>query len=172
MNTIPYSKFKHGQRVTCEIEGKTIKDAKISIEVLNGSIYVCQNIKKGQRADDFLGYQHSWKIVYENEDFYDGKEQVENLQFLPRTLDDLEEGDVLICKDGQKKTVLGICGKVYMLSVDYDQDYVDAGFTLQEIKSRGYTLKQEESEEEITELTLEDVAKLANVPVEKLRIKD
>ena len=99
MKKIPYEKFKHGQRVTCEIGGETIKDAKISIEVPYGSIYVCQNRKKGQRADDLLGYQHSWKIVYKNEEFYDGKEQVENLQFLPRTLDDLEEGDIVVDAD-------------------------------------------------------------------------
>lgn len=46
MKTIPYSKFKHGQRVTCEIEGEKIDDARISI-TRNGDVYLCQNIVQG-----------------------------------------------------------------------------------------------------------------------------
>lgn len=172
MRTIPYSKFKHGQRVTCEIDGVKINDAKISID-LDGTVYICQNVKEGSIAENKFDYQYSFSIA---DPIYDLTENarscLQNLKFLPRTLDDLEEGDVIVCKYGAERKVLGICGEVYFLSLCDNFNSGPDAVTISEMKGYGYTLKQEELEEEITELTLADVAKLANVSVEKLRIKD
>ena len=57
----------HGMRVTCEIEGKKITDAKISKEG-DGSFYICQNKKEGVTAENKLGYNYSWCIVSESPD--------------------------------------------------------------------------------------------------------
>ena len=173
MKTIPYNKFKHGQRVICDIAGTKIDDARISID-RDGRLYVCQNIKKGGVAYNKLSYKYSWYLLSKNDDYYDGREEVANLKFFPRTLDTLEEGDVLLDPDGCKFMVLGICGKVYFLSEE--NDFSRAAYypcTLEELKE-DYTLKQEEveQEEQIQELTLEEIADKMGIPVEKLRIKD
>ena len=52
--------FKHREAVTCTIEGKPIKNAKISIEGAN--VFICQNIKSGAVAHNRLGYRYSWII--------------------------------------------------------------------------------------------------------------
>ena len=44
--------FKHNQKVTCEIDGKKITDAKISIDK-DGTPYICQNEKDGVTADNY-----------------------------------------------------------------------------------------------------------------------
>jgi hypothetical protein len=175
MKTIPYNKFKHDQRVTCEINGVKIDDAKISIDN-DGMIYICQNYVDGGTTINKLGYKFTYytSISEESDDLDDRVYRIKNIHFLPRTLDDLEEGDVLVdvAGDGYEKTVLGVCGKVFFLSQTFSHESFDTGYTVEDLKIYGWTIKQEQQEEEITELTLEDVAKLANVPVEKLRIKD
>lgn len=50
--------LKHGTRVTCEIEGTKIDDAKIAIE--NERYFICQNLEEGSEVEDKLGYKYSW----------------------------------------------------------------------------------------------------------------
>ena len=54
-------KLIHGMKVTCEIEGKKITDAKISKDA-NGSFFICQDKKRGTGAENKLGYKYSWEI--------------------------------------------------------------------------------------------------------------
>ena len=61
-HTIP---FKHGERVTCYIQGKFIEDAMVSINE-TGEVFICQNKKCGQPASDKLGYKCSWAIFQPN----------------------------------------------------------------------------------------------------------
>ena len=56
------SQMKHGVSVQCKINGEFIDDAKISVG--DPHIYICQNIKCGDTADDKLGYSCSWSTVY------------------------------------------------------------------------------------------------------------
>lgn len=151
MKTIPYNKFKHGQRVTCEINGVKIDDAKISVGK-NGLIYLCSNSKSGDNnADEKLGYKYSYSFLMKDHDFNQHSninEVIENLQFLPRTIDDIQEGDVVLDKFKKEITVLGICGKLICFSA---RDYpLRAGscYTVEEMKEYGYTLKQDIEEEE------------------------
>lgn len=147
MKNIPYEKFKHGQRVTCEIRGLKITDAKISIDS-DGTAYICQNIANGVRAEDKLGYRMGWTIN-RAEYYKDGDNSITNLQLFPRTIDDLEEGDVVVDTDGCEQKVLGICGNVYFLSEENEFTKVDEYYyTTQELEDNGYTLKQEECEQE------------------------
>lgn len=150
MQTIPYEKFKHGQRVTCEIDGVKIDDAKISIGK-NGLIYLCSNSKSGDNnADEKLGYKYSYSFLTKNQNYEETDYRtLKNLHFLDRTLDDLEEGDVLVDENGDEQKVLGICGNVYFLSEENEFTKVDEYYyTTQELEDNGYTLKQEEEEEE------------------------
>ena len=54
----------HGRKVTCEIKGIKIEDAKIAVE--EDYVFVCQNEKDGLNADDKLGYDYSLPISRED----------------------------------------------------------------------------------------------------------
>lgn len=55
-------KLKHGMRVTCTIEGRPIKMAKISINRETREVWICQNIINGNEAPDKLGFIYSWSV--------------------------------------------------------------------------------------------------------------
>ncbi len=50
----------HGKRVTCEIDGEYIDDAKIVVEA--DRIYVCQNKRLGSSPKNKVGYEKGWCI--------------------------------------------------------------------------------------------------------------
>lgn len=90
----------------------------------------------------------------------------------PRTIKDgLQYGDI-IENDTHTRKVLGICGDVYLMSYDNDNDLYNTGYTLIELINKGYILKQPEETKEIVELTIEDIAKLKGVDPSTIRVKD
>jgi hypothetical protein len=52
--------FRHGDKVTCIMDGTVITDAKISVN--DGMFFICQNHRNGDAAADLLGYKHSWSL--------------------------------------------------------------------------------------------------------------
>jgi len=108
-------KLLHGTKVTCEIEGKKITDAKISKEG-DGSFYICQNKKEGVTAENKLGYNYSWCIVSGSPDDLK-RYSVTNLKPVKDISDisNYEVGDILVDEDGDKHKVLGICGLAVIL---------------------------------------------------------
>lgn len=168
MKTIPYNKFRHGQRVTCEIDGVKIDDAKISIGK-NGLIYLCSNSKSGDNnADEKLGYKYSYSFLMKDRDFNqygDINEVIENLHFLDRTIDDLEEGDIVVDSEGIEKTIVGICGQIVFLS---NRKEIVSYWLLSNMKSR-FTLKQ--GKEEWTETLIRDFPVFITKDEEKMKYK-
>lgn len=82
-----------------------------------------------------------------------------------------KEGDVLVEGNGQEIKILGVCGQVYFISEE--DDFVNAdddNYTEAWLDNYGYNLKADAPD--LTTLTLEDVAKMAGVDVDNLRIKD
>ena len=80
-----------------------------------------------------------------------------------------KEGDILVDCFGNKSKILGVCGLVYFKSYD-NNDFTKCstcGYTQEELDIAGYTLFTE-PEEKV--LTMDEVAKLAGVPVDKLKI--
>lgn len=94
----------------------------------------------------------------------------DDMQLRNKSLDNLEVGDVLVDCARYERTVLAIVGKLVALSQGNRPETHYEWYTVAELKETSYKLK--DSEEEITELTLEEVAELKGIPVEKLRIKD
>ena len=131
--------FKHGDRVTCEIDGIKITDARISINE-DGTPYICQNIKDGARADDKLGYKYSWAFCkgFTNYD-------VTNLKLEgPKQLEDIEVGDVLL-RGGTEYTVLMRSSEVVVVGLERDYGFAASGnYTIDELRHSGCTVKQEE----------------------------
>ena len=65
MKLTKYSQLKHGMRVRCEIYGKQVDDAKISIDK-SGPAFVCQNEEDGMHAEDKLGYKYSLPLAWKD----------------------------------------------------------------------------------------------------------
>lgn len=167
---IPYSAFKHGQRCTCEIDGKKVSDARINIDP-HGDVYIVQEGK-----DRIC-------ISTENGTYFDSSKEedyfVANLVLLPRTIEDVEEGDITINEDGDERKVLGRCGQVVFLSkVDKFQYLSQELCTITELKGYGWTIKQDTPLKDVEhigksyEFTMQEVADKFGVPVERLRIKE
>ena len=143
--------FRHNQKVTCEIYGTKITDAKISINE-DGTPYICQNEKDGTCAEDRLGYEYSWQL---NKDFTN--DNVTNLKPFNKTIRDVEIGDILI-RDGEEQMVLDVREKIIGLSEYYDFNSFCNFYAFEELERYGYKLK-DEPEEKIEELTVEQVCK-------------
>jgi hypothetical protein len=57
--------FQTGDRITCNIHGYTITDAKIFINCASGNsvdCFLCQNEVNGNTSPDLLGYEYSYEI--------------------------------------------------------------------------------------------------------------
>lgn len=123
------------------------------------------------------GYYNKGDLCYDNEDdLYYGIDfkgcYAKRLKLCVKTLDNLEVGDIVIDNEGLEHKVHALVGLLVFISEFDNFNIASTYFTIEELKEKEYTVKQNETVEDITELTLEDVAKLANVSVDKLRIKD
>lgn len=154
MQTIPYSKFKHGQRVTYDFYGTKVSDGKIVKK--NGMVYL---------------YPLDIMLCTINTDYLEATSTIKNIKFLDRTLDDLEEGDVLVHQYGGPRKILGKCGEVYFLSEHDDFSFFDVTMTMSDIKFHNYTLKQEEPEEENLVYTTEYPAIFVSENEDKISYK-
>lgn len=129
--------FKHGDKVTCYIDGVYIDDAKISIDD-TGLMHLCQSKLWSDRfvstADDNLGYTYS--CLAESNIVTDLK-----LARTEITWDNLQEGDVIIHIDGDEDLVRGICGSIIFLSPVEDKNYV-RGYYAKEELMEGCIIKQ------------------------------
>ena len=153
--------MKHNQKVTCEINGTKITDARISINK-DGSPFICQNEKSGARANNKLGYNYSWML---NKDFTNIN--VINLRPAGKDWDTLQIGDE-IGHRYEKRTILGVCGRVIFISWAGNEDRYCGGSTKEDLIKGGYTIVQDTPP--IIELSLQDIADLKGVDVKSIKI--
>lgn len=78
-----------------------------------------------------------------------------------------KEGDIFVDKSENKIKILGVCGSVYFRSISNDFNWAYVGYTQEDLYDGGWTLYIE-PEEKV--LTMDEVAKLAGVSVDKLKI--
>ena len=153
--------MKHNQKVTCEINGIKITDARISIDEY-GTPYICQNEKSGAYTEDKLGYNYSWQL---NRDFTQWT--VTNLRPAGKDWDNLQIGDEIGHRH-EKRTVLGVCGRVIFISWPCNKDRYFGGNTKKELIECGYTIVQDTPP--IIEISLQDIADLKGVDVKSIKI--
>ena len=153
--------MKHNQKVTCEILGIKITDARISIDK-DGTPYICQNEQLGAYTEDKLGYKYSWLL---NNDFT--QSAVTDLRPAEKDWDTLQVGDEIKIPF-EKRTVLGVCGRVIFLSWPGDKDHYSNGFTKEELIEIGYKIVQDATP--IIEISLQDIADLKGVDVKSIKI--
>jgi len=84
------------------------------------------------------------------------------LELVEKTFFDLEEGDIILDKYGYPEVILAV-GEKYILAKDISDDI--EYYRISNLEDWGYTIKQG-----VVELTLEDIANLSGVPVEKIKI--
>ena len=140
MISIEKLKQSHGRRVSFVLMGDYVDDAKISVNK-GGKIYFCNNkrsVWNNGIIENKFGYEYAW--------LYD--DDVKDIKFKPKTLRDIEVGDVLVHENGDERMVLGICGRVHLMSADDDFEEYDDGYTIVELIANGYKVKQDLSEEE------------------------
>lgn len=160
-----YSQLKDGMRV---IEKKSGCNG--VIVNFKGSYYFCQNnIVSMRDVPDELrrGYAYSYRIL-ENPITH----ELLNLNLFKKdnNIDKLETGDTVVGKDGTEYYVEQISPSVFMFIKNKGNEQLETTltyFTINELKRNGYKLKDEE---DVVQMTLEEVAKMRGVPVEKLRI--
>lgn len=155
--------FKHKQKVTCEIDGVKITDARISIRK-DGMPFICQNEKDGCEAEDKLEYKYSWKL---NRDFTD--EDVKNLKPVKETIRDAEVGDIIEDMSGNKRMILDVREKI--VAVSYFDNYKAFAYfyTFDELEKDGYKLvKPEELEEPEESEEIEDDCEYLKRTITKL----
>ena len=141
----------HGMKVTCEIEGKKITDAKISRNA-NGDFFICQNkCLSVVTAENKLGYKYSW-LIYKGSVGDLEANEVTNLKIVGKHKDisdisNYEVGDILVDEDGDKHKVLGICGLVVILSAR--DDFETAGWprTTRELMKGRHNFKEPKVED-------------------------
>jgi phosphopantothenate synthetase len=85
-----------------------------------------------------------------------------------------EVGDVLVSSESGERTVLAVCGRLVFLSNVNDLTRTAFGsiYTVEDVERSGRTFKSQPQEPTLTEVTLEEIAKLKGIPVEQLRIKE
>lgn len=59
----------HGKRITCDIDGVYIDDARISVNEYD-TVFVCQNIKGTNSLTEKFGYKYIW-VISRNRDEYE-----------------------------------------------------------------------------------------------------
>lgn len=133
-----FEDFKHGQKFTATIDGVEC-EGRVSIE--DGRIYFCQNEERGTNCRNKFGYKYSY-IVFQDGTFY--RTGFENLILYPptetpRTLDDLQKGDVLISPGNREQVVLGVIDSLVFL--DERNGYWIRMAEKEVLKEAGYTLK-------------------------------
>lgn len=138
-----------------------------------GSAYVCHNAEyggDGGHADDMLGYNKSWYIG--NKSGGIDPDEVFDLRTLEKkTLSDVEVGDVLIDGIGDERVALEVLTNSFLPSHTNNKTKTGAWYTFIEAEEKGWTLKDQEEEDDTVEVTIEEIAKLKGVDVDKIRIK-
>lgn len=141
---IPYSNFKHGQRCTCEIDGEKMTDTSIAIRE-NGTVGIS------------YGGGYLRILLKKDEDYKEGRSGITNLTLLPRTIEDVEEGDEIVSKDVGERKVLGRCGQIVFLGRLLSNDAYEDTYSIHDLKFRGYTIKQDTPPEEEVKTATETV---------------
>lgn len=144
--------LKHGDRVTCTIRGVDITDAKVSIDK-NGYVFICHNIEwcTGIDTDNKLGYKYSFRVWSGSEEKIEENMWlgITNLEHVEeeKTWDTLAQGDTIVDDESKEREVLGICGRVILISTGYDKNVASCN-TKEELIKRGYTIKSAQPQPE------------------------
>lgn len=161
-----------GKKFRCKIDGLYVEGR---IQVEKDMAFLCQNIKDGVECEDKLGYTYSWYVGTGNK-VYLSISNVTNFEIIGMTKEEIENykdwqvGDKIIHKDGSKGKIIFRSGE--FVAFTFNDNVAYSNFTAKGLYNRGWRLDEKPMEESFVEMTMEEIAKLKGIPVEKLRIND
>lgn len=166
-----------GRRFRCKIDGTLATGI---IRVADGRVYLFQNEKGRPICIDKREYKYAWGVRSGTKaDFADPNIMVTDFRLIPITAEEIEAykdwqvGDRLRKKDGSSRTIEVIfrCRELVV------GKFIDTGraltnYTCDELYEDGFRLIVDPApEEEIVEVTMDEIAEKMGVPVERLRVK-
>lgn len=160
----------NGRKFSAKIKGTYVEGL---IRVEDGSAYLCQNKKDGTDCDDKLGYIFSWQVGNGSRDALVDT-GITDLRLYPITAEQIEDyknwqiGDKIT--DGIDTLEVIFRSGELVVCKDSDDD-ATSNYTCNELHKCGYRLVVEPEKEEIIEVTMDEIAKMKGVPVERLHIK-
>lgn len=166
-----------GRSFSAKIHGEEVT-GKIRVE--NGYVYLCQDEKEGAYCKNKHGYMFSWGVRYgEKEDLDDN--YVSDFKLIPLTEKEIEQykdwqvGDVLKLLDEYEKDFDELSEVIFrsgeLVVLKNKDGEASENYTCDQLYKYGYRLFPQEIEEEITELTMEEIAEKFGLPVDKIRVK-
>ena len=163
-----------GKRFKCKICGVSVEGR---IQVEGNKVFLCQNIRNGSKAKDTLGYSYSWYIdTGSKRDLEDNN--ITDFKLIGMTKGDIENykdwqvGDKIIYKNGNSNKGEIIFRSGELIIFKDSNNTASVNYTIEELYRNGWRLDEQPIEEPIVEITMEEIAELKGIPIEKLRIKD
>ena len=166
-----------GRRFRCKIDGTLATGI---IRVVDECVYLCQNEKNGSHSIDKKGYKYAWCVYSGTEaDFARPNVRVTDFRVIPITAEEIEAykdwqvGDRLRKKDGSSRTIDVIFRFGELIVGKFiDTRRALTNYTCDGLYEDGFRLIVDPApEEEIVEVTMDEIAKLKGVAVERLRVK-
>lgn len=144
------------------------------IQVEEGSIYLCQDASSGSSCEDKLGFKYSW-CIGDGSEMALIKNGVSNLCIRPSTKEEAESfkdwqvGDKLVYESNTWEVIFRSGELVVCKRENGNATY---NFTCDELYTLGFRLVYEpDPESEIVEVTMDEIAKMKGIPVERIHIK-
>lgn len=160
-----------GRRFRAKIEGIPC-NGKIRVE--HRRVFLCQDIKNGTQCEHKFGYKCSWEVLV-GADGCSISPTATEIEVLDMTAADIESykdwqvGDKV---SNGKFTIEVIFRSGELVVCKNEEGSAMSNFTCDELYLCGYRLVADpEPEDEMVELTLDEIAEKVGIPVEKLRIK-
>lgn len=144
------------------------------IQVEKGNIYLCQDVCDGSCCEDRLGFEYSW-FIGDGREMALIKNDILNLCIRPSTKEEAESfkdwqvGDKLVSGSNIWEVIfrageLVVCKR--------EEGKATFNYTCDELYTLGFRLVYEpDPETEIVEVTMDEIAKMKGIPVERLHIK-
>lgn len=146
-----------GKSCSCKIYSKVVDDCRIQKE--GSTFYLCQNVVCRSSPLNRLGYDFGYSLGSGDKSAFT-RNKVTGFYLTARSTSLLEttlvEGDILQ-RGKDECEVIAVLGRAVIIQYDDGSPFLS---TYSCLNNLGYTLKVEEEEEEIEELTMAEVCKL------------
>lgn len=163
----------NGRRFKADIQDVPVTGV---IVVKNDKVYLANNIKDGGWGDIVKHFKYTWCVTKGSKlDLMNNSVTNFRLIYTKEEIEDIKEffyGDVLKRTGNSDNTVVGVVGDV-VFTTNSDNKAVFASHRLA-LYEAGWRLKIDQEnieEDEVKELTMDEIAKKFKVPVDKLKIK-
>lgn len=144
------------------------------IQIEDECVFLCQNMIDGDNCKDKLGFKYSWSVG-DGSIILLAQNNVSNISISPSSKEEAESfknwqvGDKLV-NGSNIWEVIFRAGELVVCK--REEDKATFNYTCDELYRLGFRLVYEpDPESEIVEVTMDEIAKMKGIPVERLHIK-